>query len=321
VEEIKLILSSLNKDFPWNIEYIYDLNLIKWDKLLSIAKENNLLYLVANFINEKHINDLNVSTKKRVEKIVFNGKNDIQRIRDAVRFLNVKCSFDFVLHKTYRGYDRIPSDLDFIVDDFDSSLTELTKHCGSSVHQDKSVPDANFHHKNGIKLHLHKRVGWLGERYMDDDLYFNDIRKVIFNGVEVNIPGYDADYLIHLAHMNFEPLHFTLSDLAYLHSIWKLVDHDFCKTQSKKYHWLRSFNRTERLLNQYRFAFFDSSDIVSDFDFIPIMPKTFSRAHMILSFLEKGIIMEPLKKFPKVLKVLFSGDSYKGFYTPPENKL
>ena len=28
-----------------------------------------------------------------------------------------------------------------------------------------------------------------------------------------------------------------------------------------------------------------------------------------------------LKKFPKVLKVLFSGDSYKGFYTPPENKL
>jgi hypothetical protein len=321
MEELKLILASLNKDFPWNIKYIYDLKIIRWNKLFNLAKENNLLYLVANFIHEKHTNDLNSSTKKKVEHIVSNGKKDIQNIREAVKFLNNNCSFNFVLHKTYRGYDRIPSDLDFIVDDFDGARIELVKYCGSSVHEDKSVPDANFHDKNGVKLHLHKRVGWLGERYMDDDLYHREIRKVIFNDVEVNIPDYNADYLIHLAHMNFEPLHFTLSDLAYLHSIWKFVDHDFCKEQSKKYHWFRSFNRTEKLLNEYRLAFFDRSDVVKDFDFIPIMPKTFSRIHMILTFLEKGIIMEPLKKFPKVFKVLVSGNSYKGFYTPPENKL
>jgi hypothetical protein len=321
MEEIKLILASLNKDFPWDIEYIYDLNAISWEKLLILAKENNLLYLVSNFIYKNHFQLLDNATKKEIEKIISNGKDDIQCIRDAVNFLNADCSFDLVLHKTYRAYDRIPSDLDFIVDDYDSSCAELTKSCGSPAHVDKSVPDANFYHQNGVKLHLHKRVGWLGKRYMDDDLYLKDVRKVIFNGVEVKIPGYDADYLIHLAHMNFEPLHFTLSDLVYLHSIWHLVDHDFCKKQSKKYRWLGSFNRTEKLLNEYRLAFFDSSDVVHDFNFNPIMPKTFSRFHMILSFLEKGIILEPLKKFPKVLKVLFSGDSYKGFYTPPENKL
>ena len=54
---------------------------------------------------------------------------------------------------------------------------------------------------------------------MDDDVYFQSTRSVPFCGTKIQIPNKSVDFLIHVAHMNFEPLHITLSELFYLNTL------------------------------------------------------------------------------------------------------
>jgi len=52
-----------------------------------------------------------------------------------------------------------------------------------------------------------------------------------------------------------------------------------------------------------------------------MLPKSFPRDHIVLAFLGKGVIFEPLRKLPKVIKVLMRGDSYGDFYQAPEENI
>jgi hypothetical protein len=50
-----------------------------------------------------------------------------------------------------------------------------------------------------------------------------------------------------------------------------------------------------------------------------ILPAALSRRHLILTCLEKGLFLYPLKKFVKSARLLFSGNTYRD-YIPTEYK-
>lgn len=319
--EIKFVLNTLCGPFPLVPRRDCKIENMDWEFLLAYAKGNNLLFHVARHALNEHGKDIEGAALLRIEEIVSSGEKKIKDIQAGTRFLQNDFPQDFVLHKTFRNYDRIPNDLDFLVSDFPGAMKTLDGLLGPSPDIDYDEDKAVYYSKEKFKLHLHGRCSWVAVDYMDYADILSDPRLEIFNGVEVTIPNVTMDFLIHVAHMNYEPMHFTLSELVYLHSIHQGADKDYCRAQARKYHWERAYVRTLKVLDQFYEYFFDPANSLDVVDSEYLMPKTFSRFHIIAAFLERGLIMEPLKKLPKALKVLVSGNSYGGYYTAPEEKI
>lgn len=320
-QEINFILDSLNGTFPMDISRKYDTSCMDWEFLLNLAKLNNLLLHVSRNIAEKHQNDLPEKMLAIVLDTVVRGQKCQENMRKALLFLKKDFPQDFIMHKTFRIHDRIPHDLDFLVRDFQEAMNSLDQLLGPSQDIDYKESKAVYYTPENIKLHLHGRVSWLGRDFMDHDDLLKFSRVEAFSDVKVPIPDYSLDYLIHLAHMNYEPMHFTLSELAYLFAILEKVDLEYCSNQAKKFSWGRTFRKTHSLLLRFQNYFFSTSQSIDSLDSSFLMPKTFNQLHIIGAFLEKGIILEPILKISKVIKVLKTGDSFSGFYRAPEEKI
>lgn len=319
--EISYILSTLSKTFSIGVKRKAVLSSMDWDFVLRISKFNNLLFHVASYIFENNINELPNETKLKVQTIVQKGEKKINDIKIGLQQLITDLSQDIILIKTYRIHDRIPNDIDFIVSNFENAMLEMEHLYGAGIDLDRRTKEILYFSKQNIKLHLHGKVAWLGRNYMSHEDIFKSPRTEYYSGIKVKVPNYDIDYLIHIAHMNFEPMHFTLSELVYLYSIMNHVNLDYCQLQARKNHWKRSFDRTQALLNIFFLFLFEENNDLNLFLKNHTLPHSFKRTHIILSFLEKGILVEPLKKLSKVFKVLMSGDTYKDFYQSPEENI
>ena len=304
-----------------NISRKYDISSIDWEFTFNLAKLNNLLLHVSNHIVENHLNELPEKVAAVAIDTVDRGRKCQKDMGKALLFLKNDFPQDFILHKTFRIHDRIPHDLDFLVNDFKGAMNLLNQLLGPSQNIDYKESKAVYYTSEKIKLHLHGRVSWLGRYFIDREDLLKFSRIETFSGVKVPIPDYTQDYLIHLAHMNYEPMHFTLSELAYLFAILVNVDMEYCNRQARNFQWGRTFKKTHALLRQFQDYFFNPNNPIDPLDSAFLMPKTFNQLHIISAFLEKRIILEPILKISKVIKVLKTGDSFSSFYRAPEEKI
>lgn len=76
--------------------------------------------------------------------------------------------------------------------------------------------------RGDVKIHLHGKVSWTreGTTFLDDELIWESPRMVTMGPVRVRIPNVDADFLVFSrpAHLNYEKLYITLSDLLYIYN-------------------------------------------------------------------------------------------------------
>jgi len=292
-----------------------------WEFIFNLAKLNNLLLHVSNYIVENHRNELPGNFAAIALGTVDRGRKCQKDMGKALLFLINEFPQDFILHKTFRIHDRIPHDLDFLVSDFKGAMNSLNQLLGPSQDIDYKESKAVYYTPEKIKLHLHGRVSWLGRDFIDREDLLKFSRVETFCGVKVPIPDHTQDYLIHLAHMNYEPMHFTMSELAYLFAILRNVDMEYSNRQAKEFHWGRTFKKTYALLRQFQDYFFNPDKPIDPLDSAFLMPKTFNQLHIISAFLEKRILLEPVLKLSKVIKVLKTGDSFSDFYSAPEEKI
>lgn len=302
---------------------------VKIDKLLLLAKKNNLLYYVCLLLNSNYRDYLSINDQKYINSVIERGGLEIERIKSSLKIISNNLE-SYLLIKTFRGYPRIANDLDLLVNDFDLGIKVL-KGCNLVLSDlDPDLKEVVFTNENVFKIHLHGRVAWLNRSYFDNDLLWNSPRNVIFFDHNVMIPNFTADFLIHLAHMNYEPMHFTLSELVYLYSIAKEVDWSVVELQAKKYQWHGALIRTLKIFDCFHWRFYGEPSYYSRLVFnnnekrhnhYYCLPKSFSRSHIVLSFIEKRVFDEPIRKLSKVLRVLLSGDTYNNFYKAPEEKI
>lgn len=303
---------------------------IKLDKLIELSLENDMFYYhIKNLLNSyrKELDDKKI---KVLENIIMKGKNELKRIEDTIVFLNDYLD-NYLLIKTYRGYPRIPNDLDVLVPDFESTFRQLRKKGFQNIDYFADTQESTLIHDEFYKVHLHGKVTWAGEAtFIDKDFLFDNPRNLDFNGAKTKIPNYDADFLMHIAHMNFEPLHITLSELLYLYKIASEINWDIQFAQSKKYNWLKSFKRTLRILDKIYHTLYEAPcpfallklkhSLNNDFNYI-VLPKTFSRRHLIESCFEKKLFIYVLSKWTKALKVLFTSKTDNDSYLHGESKI
>lgn len=303
---------------------------VQLKRTIELSLRNDMFYYYIKKILKLYRKELSDKEIVAFENIIRKGERELKCIENTILFLN-NCLDNYLLIKTYRGYARIPNDIDILVDDFETSLNRLKDKGFQVVDFLKDIQEATLIHNELYKVHLHAKISWGGgAAFMDKNLLFKNPRITSFNGIKVKIPNFDADFLMHIAHMNFEPLHFTLSELLYLYKIAPEINWDIQFAQSEKYHWFNSFKRTLIIFDKiYHTLYSDSCPFIllklghkpsQNLDFI-ILPKTFSRMHLIKSCFERKLFVYVLNKWMKVLIILFTGKTDKDSYIHGEKKI
>jgi len=231
---------------------------------------------------------------------------------------------EYVIHKTYRGYPRIPSDIDTLVPNLGVAVRKL-KSVGLKIHE-YDEHGVMLLDTNGVKVHLNGEITWANSFFFDKELVLNNPRKANLWYVNATIPNINADFLTHVAHINFEPLHFTLSDFLYLCKLAPFVDWVILLQQVRKHNWTQSFTRTLSLIDDYNRSIysppypFESLNPNNKYNNheILVFPKNLPRTQIAMAFLEKKPFSYLLSKLSKSIQILATGDTYQSYYNPPE---
>lgn len=299
-------------------------------ELLRLASENNLLYYTAKAMLTTHVDRLDNKTMLLLRRITDLGDRKLERLEFTMRTLNDVLG-DYVLFKTYRGYPRIPTDVDILVHNYGEALKRLANVGMTFLDRFDTISQAMLlDMANMVKVHVQGKVGWHGSSFIDDQMIWKRAKYANFVGVNVKVPDADTDLLIHLAHINFETLHLTLSDLLHFYRLCRCADLSTELSQAKKYSWQKALRRTLAMLDDIHEYIYLAPCIPADIISIkkrrlPLEGLTFPfclpRTHIIATFMEKRLFNAVGKSFLKSMQVLFTGKTHRPYYTPTEQKI
>lgn len=303
-----------------------DIREVNIDKLLIIAVKDNALYFTAKRLLTNQ--NLEQADKEKLQDIVSKGDKELEKIKETIKDIkrNIK---NFIIFKTYKGanFTRIGNDIDVLIkyEDLYSSRDRLLSN-GYHLFIDfpKFERAVLLDKKDRKKIHLQSRLYWCCKEYFDQDFLWRNPRTVKYNEEEIPINNVNADFLIHIAHTNYEHPYFKISELLYLFSLVPELDFDLLLEQTKKYGWHKTFLRTFNLMNNIHYVLYGqllSKEV--PFEKINIkeikFPFEFSRIHMVNACIEKGITFYLLGRVFKILRVLLTGETV-SYTVPPERE-
>lgn len=325
-DEMAFLLHSVSDIYKKPLIPIPSLRQIDIYRLIYLSMKNNVGYFIFKKLLKIYGGELSEKQVALLQLLVRQG--DKKMMYQKLALNQVKSSLNqYVAVKTYRSYSRIPNDIDILVPNLNKAINSLMKM--KMKISNRSKHDIMLLTDNLIKIHVHDKLSWANSTYLDDQLIVSKNRVVDFSGVELNIPDFNADFLIHLAHINFEPLHFTLSDFLYLSIISPALNWRLLIEQTRKYCWERTFTSTIHMFIDLHHKLYEGAcpfqsfgvkhEVSTDVNFI--LPSSFPKKHIINAFIEKKLFMYSLKKIKKVCDILIIGDTYSKFYEPPEYRL
>ncbi len=300
---------------------------IDCNKFIQIALKNNILLYCADILARSDL--LGKSDKAGFAEIVSKGKEELGQISKSIDAVE-KFVPEYIIFKTYRGQDfqRIGNDVDVLIKEGElERIKNIFKNEGYALdNDDAKEKSVGLLFPGQKKIHLQGAITWCWTSFLDEDLLYGKTREVIYNGRKIRIPGYDADFLIFLAHMNFEPLCFTYSELLYLFTLIPEVDSRVFIEQTKKYRWHGTALRTLGLMNGMHEALYGHPIAiklklpkiqVSTLDF----PYTFSRKHLVEMCIEKRLFVYPLSRLMKVAEFFFTKNASRYLDSPERHTL
>ncbi len=291
---------------------------------VKLASKNNLLFYVSKQILNAPL--LTEENRKRFQKIVSDGEIKLAKVKKSLKEINEHLPKSLIF-KTYRGtsFIRIPSDIDVLAKNFQDSIKKFISHGYYTAGYLPKEGSIHLLRDDIYKIHLHNKISWAWEDFFDNDFIYQNPRNEVFNGQEVTIPNITADVLIHLAHMNFEPLHIGLGELLYLFTIIPQMNFNKALEQADMYSWKRTFLRTLNLINNIHYFLYGKVLIkvipfkkreLENIEF----PYCFSRTHLILSALEKRLFIYPLTRIFKMINILITRDTYTKYISPADRE-
>jgi len=300
-------------------------------QLLLLAINNNIGYYISKKLLTEYMDKLDKKLLSLIKIIVKRGDAKFECIQHTLQWLKSYLNDDYLLFKTYRRHVRIGNDVDVLVHNFKKVVRKLKTKIelvDYSAYERKAV-----FIKNGVKIHLHGNISWTkkGTTFLDKELVWDNPRTVSIGRVHVKIPNVNAELLIYLAHLNYENLYITLSDLLYIYELARYVDWSIILKQASKHHWEKTLRYSICLLDMIHHTIysgpcpflewslkhqgFNSPKLIS-------FPKPLPRIHIILAFIEKKLLTWVLcNRVLKSIKILVSGNTYRSFHVPPEISL
>ena len=300
-----------------------DIKEINIDKFIDIALKNNLLCYVAKKILLNY--SLAPALKRRFDLISQRCELEFQEVKRSIDEVKTHIQ-DHRIFKTYRGDDfpRVGNDVDVLVRDLNSVKDHFITMGYRTKNDSLKEKSVDLLKDGQKKIHLQGAITWCWAEYLDSKIIYQDARDVVYNGQGIIIPNVNADFLIHTAHMNFEPLFVIFSELLYLFKLAPETNLDIFLEQTEKYKWQKTFLRTLNLLNNFH-LFLYGELLYPKLDFKRlkfnkiIFPYVFSRKHIILSAFEKRLFVYALTRIFKTMRIALTRDAYR-YIDSPERK-
>ena len=326
-KETAFYIKTLEPLYKKTVLLDVDVNEIDIDKLLRLATIDNALDYVARYMTEKQ--DFRFHDGASLEAIVTEGNKERIQLSDTIEDLKRHIQTDYIIFKTYKGasFHRIGNDIDVVVKHQD--LRDIHQSLLSKGYQD--VVRFPRHERcimvkkpGQMNLHIQSRIHWCGKEYLDERLIWENPRDVTYAGHHIQINNVNADFLIHLAHINFEHPFYKFSELLYLFTLASMVDYQQVIGQAQKYRWKQTLLRNINLMNNiHRMLYDEPVTVAVPFKQLNIprvsFPLMFTRRHMILSVFEKRITYYLLGRIFKLCRVLITGETC-SYTQPPERK-
>jgi hypothetical protein len=252
------------------------------------------------------------SLRYEASKLMFSKLNKTLRVlREAFEQRNI----NWILVKTLRGYPRIPNDLDVLI--FPGSFSRakrLLLELGFKIIEEEEG-SLLLTKKNLYKVHLHRELKWVDADFFSLENLIERKKKIKLGRVSVFVPCPNFEVLISLAHSNFENLYLSLGECLYLFRLGQeeAINWDYIFREATRYRWKKVVRRTLKELGRLHLYLYgepysglpiqtENKPIRKEFEF----PYHFSKKHLVLSSLEKGIWSYLFKKGKKVTS-LFLG--------------
>lgn len=305
-----------------------DFEQVNIQRLLSLAILNGMGYYIVKKLCLDYPDKLDKTTLSMVKDIEKRGDDRYNHIEKTIGTLN-SCLNDYLLIKTHRTHVRIANDLDVLVRDFDGARTALLRAGMNMSEYNNKEQRAIFYYQGLTKIHLHGDISWgkEGTVFVDEELIWDKPRTASYGQKHVKIPNVNADFLIHLAHINFENLHITMSDLLYLYNLASQVNWYVVSKQATKNHWGGTLRRSVQLLDTIHHTIYQGPcpfgmgklkhRQIRNLKSITF-PISISRKHIILAWIEKKLVLWALRnRIPRIIHILLFRDTRRGF-SPPE---
>ena len=293
-------------------------------KLVSLAVDNGMGYYTVKILVSEHkdkVGELNLSM---LQEIVNNGDKRYAHIEETIQALN-SCINDYLLIKTYRNHVRIANDLDVLVHDLNKAIEILDNAGFKYAEHDAKEQKAIFYYQGNTKIHLHGNISWGkgGTVFIDKDLIWAEPKNALIGRTSIKVPNVNADFLIHLAHINYENLQISMSEYLYIFELAEKVDWGTVFTQASKHKWVNTLKRTLTILDTIHHTLYSTScpfnlkylkhQRFNDRKILSF-PFSLSRKKIILAWLEKGLAIWVLcHRIIKMIHILFPGNTQRGF--------
>jgi hypothetical protein len=212
-------------------------------------------YYLANKLATDYREELNGSISHTIKNIIRAHEIKCTQMQRALETLN-RVLDDYLVIKTYYDFPKIGSDIDILTYNFNKAIKTFLKNKFDLIEYRSQKVLFNI---QGFKIHLHRNVTWADEKsiFIDNELLWTNPQTVILGQVEVKIPNANADFLIHLAHINFECFYITLPNIIHLYKLANNVNWDLLLRQARKHRWERTFRRSVKLLDTFHHTFYN----------------------------------------------------------------
>lgn len=245
--EEKLVWYYVDQDFrqvwKYNLNKIKHLNEYDWKSIFYYAFLNRVLYyfceqiLSDNQIIERQVPNI-------VYKIIEKGKKHMHRIHRTLQIIKDvwEDSVDYYLIKTAEPLPIHTYDIDVLfVDQAEyKQAIRMMQNKGFIYRRDEPYKGSILI-KGGIKIELHLGISWFGMRFLDNEIFHINPRKVRLMDLEFKVPSSEAELAINLAHMIFDVHPLTIRDFIVIKSLTLgISDWGLIIQQARKYKWYQA---------------------------------------------------------------------------------
>jgi hypothetical protein len=301
-----------------NINYIYDILSFMYKRSLknNIKEFNNKnlkrLLVKNNLLSEYIFKNTNTKFDIKIDYIV-KLKQKINNLKNSIIICD-KLIKNYLIFKTYRGdnFIRVPNDLDIIIPNSQYEICKKKFIKLGFIIKDEILEERSYglHKKNYLKIHVHTEISWCEKKFVSNKFLFSKTQNVKFHGKRINIPSKEAEFLITLAHSNFEPLHLMISEIVYLYSMMNDININKIYNEAKENNWEKTLSKILGALNDLHYKIYGEklkklNNFNSKFEDVFLSyktPYTYKRLHLIKSVIEVKIFNYVLRKIPKVIE-------------------
>ncbi len=198
-----------------------------------------------SFLGKNRLDHYYAITYKEPESLISEYKTYTHNIAASLKI--VKKNLDnipFIVIKTFSCYPHITSDLDIIVKNKKTAMKFNSLH----------LP---------IAYDINDQISWTNSPEISKKFIWNNIDKYSFHGVTFFVPNINLDILIRLGHLPFEQAELRLGEALHIYAQFSKVQWMILEDEAKCNGWIKTFNRTRKLLDRLHNELFKTNSRVN----------------------------------------------------------